>query len=135
MAFVVLYDACVLYPAPLRDLLLRVSAKGLVQARDGTLFLDELGELPLAMQAKLLRVLNDGEVRAVGATHSQSVDVRLVCASNRDLKQCVRAGLLSTRYCPCRSTLHREALSCASRAMVWLPLCGAAEHLDRSTRV
>jgi serine/threonine-protein kinase PknK len=63
-----------------------------VSARGGTLFLDELGELPLAMQAKLLRVLNDGEVRAVGATHCQSVDVRLVCATNRDLRQCVKAG-------------------------------------------
>ncbi|HEX5658214.1 MAG TPA: sigma 54-interacting transcriptional regulator, partial [Polyangiales bacterium] len=63
-----------------------------VAARGGTLFLDELGELPLAMQAKLLRVLNDGEVRAVGATRSQSVDVRLVCATNRDLKQRVAEG-------------------------------------------
>ncbi|HEY6878646.1 MAG TPA: sigma 54-interacting transcriptional regulator, partial [Polyangiales bacterium] len=63
-----------------------------VSARGGTLFLDELGELPLSMQAKLLRVLNDGEVRPVGATQSQSVDVRLVCATNRDLKRCVADG-------------------------------------------
>jgi transcriptional regulator with GAF, ATPase, and Fis domain len=63
-----------------------------VSARGGTLFLDELGELPLSMQAKLLRVLNDGQVRAVGATTSQAVDVRLVCATNRNLKQCVAEG-------------------------------------------
>ena len=63
-----------------------------VSARSGTLFLDELGDLPLSMQAKLLRVLNDGEVRAVGATKSQAVDVRLVCATNRNLKRCVAEG-------------------------------------------
>jgi transcriptional regulator with PAS, ATPase and Fis domain len=61
-------------------------------ARGGTLFLDELGELPLAMQAKLLRVLQDGEVRPVGATKSFAVDVRIVCATNRDLKQRVADG-------------------------------------------
>jgi len=63
-----------------------------VSARGGTLFLDELGELPLSMQAKLLRVLNDGEVRPVGATRSQTVDVRLVCATNQNLKQRVAEG-------------------------------------------
>jgi transcriptional regulator with PAS, ATPase and Fis domain len=63
-----------------------------VTARGGVLFLDELGELPLSMQAKLLRVLNDGEVRPVGGTKSQTVDVRLVCATNRNLKQRVAEG-------------------------------------------
>ena len=64
-----------------------------VRARGGTLFLDELGELPLSMQAKLLRALSDGEVRPVGASKSFAVDVRLVCATNKVLKQCVSAGL------------------------------------------
>jgi len=63
-----------------------------VNARGGVLFLDELGELPLSMQAKLLRVLSDGEVRPVGGTKSQAVDVRLVCATNRNLKQRVAEG-------------------------------------------
>jgi serine/threonine-protein kinase PknK len=63
-----------------------------VTARGGVLFLDELGELPLSMQAKLLRVLSDGEVRPVGSTKTQKVDVRLVCATNRRLKDEVAAG-------------------------------------------
>jgi len=48
--------------------------------------------MPLAMQAKLLRVLSDGEVRPVGSTKTQTVDVRLVCATNRNLKEDVAAG-------------------------------------------
>ena len=59
---------------------------GIVEAADGgTLFLDEVGNLPTAMQAKLLRFLNDRRYRRVGETHERSVDVRLVSASNRDL--------------------------------------------------
>ena len=63
-----------------------------VEANGGTLFLDELGELPLPLQAKLLHVLESGQVRAVGATREQSVDVRLVAATHRNLRQDVKAG-------------------------------------------
>jgi DNA-binding NtrC family response regulator len=62
------------------------------QADGGTLFLDEIGEMPLAMQARLLRVLEERRVRPVGGTKALAVDVRVVCATNRDLAALVRDG-------------------------------------------
>ena len=63
-------------------------------AHGGTLFLDEIGEMDLALQAKLLRFLQDGKVRRVGEGHERQVDVRIVCATNRDPAAEVRAGNL-----------------------------------------
>ena len=66
---------------------------GLVEAANGsTLFLDEIGELPLEAQARLLRVLQESEIRKVGSVQSKKVDVRLVVATHRDLKQLVVDG-------------------------------------------
>ncbi len=62
------------------------------QADGGTVFLDELGELPLALQSKLLRTLQSGEVRLVGGSATLKVDVRLIGASNRDLRHLVAEG-------------------------------------------
>jgi two-component system, NtrC family, nitrogen regulation response regulator NtrX len=62
------------------------------QAHRGTLFLDEIGDMPTAMQAKLLRVLEEGEVERIGADKPTAVDVRVVVATHRNLEQLVEAG-------------------------------------------
>ncbi len=63
-----------------------------VQANRGTLFLDEIGDMPLNMQVKILRVLQERSVRPVGGKATERIDVRIVCATNKDLWEEVRQG-------------------------------------------
>ncbi|MEP5763396.1 MAG: sigma-54 dependent transcriptional regulator [Halieaceae bacterium] len=66
---------------------------GLIEAADGgTLFLDEIGELPVEAQARLLRFIQEGEIRRIGSVESRKVDVRLICATHRDLQQLTDDG-------------------------------------------
>src|SRR5471030_1170037 len=67
--------------------------KGLfTEADGGTLLLDEIGEMPFALQAKLLRVLQFGDVRPVGSDRAHHVDVRVIASTHRDLPELVREG-------------------------------------------
>ncbi len=71
----------------------RSDKRGLIEeANGGTLFLDEISELPISMQAKLLRFLQEGEIRRVGDTENRSVDVRVISATSRNLKEEVAGG-------------------------------------------
>ncbi len=85
-------------------------------ADGGTLFLDEVGELPLALQGKLLRVLQDGEFERVGESVTRNVNVRVIAATNRDLKKLVEQGLFREdlyfrlNVFPIRSAPLRERL-------------------------
>jgi DNA-binding NtrC family response regulator len=66
---------------------------GLIEAADGgTLFLDEIGELPLEAQARLLRFIQEDEIRRIGSVESIKVNVRLICATHRDLKEMAHSG-------------------------------------------
>jgi DNA-binding NtrC family response regulator len=70
------------------------SRMGLIEAADGgTLFLDEIGELPMEAQARLLRFIQEGEIRRIGSVHSRKVNVRLICATHRDLQRLAAEGL------------------------------------------
>lgn len=69
------------------------SKKGKIELADkGTLFLDEIGDLPLTLQPKLLRVLQDRVVQRLGSNKDISVDIRLICSTNKDLKQLIKEG-------------------------------------------
>jgi DNA-binding NtrC family response regulator len=102
--------------------------KGLFeQAESGTLFLDEIGEMPPSMQVKLLRAIQERRVTRVGGEKSLPVSIRLICATNRDLRELVAAGkfredlfyrvnVIHLRIPPLRS--RREDILCLARAFL-----------------
>ena len=65
----------------------------LEQGNKGTIFLDEIGELPLSMQVKILRCLQEGTIERIGGNHTLSLDIRIIAASNTDLKQAIEDGI------------------------------------------
>ena len=73
-------------------------------ADGGTLFLDEIGEMPFAMQAKLLRVLQEREFERLGAKYATKVDVRIIATTNRDLQEEIKAQAASARTSTSAST-------------------------------
>jgi DNA-binding NtrC family response regulator len=71
----------------------KTDKRGLIfEAKEGTLFLDEITEMPSTLQAKLLRVIEEREVRPLGDTNSYPIDVRIISTSNRDIKSLIRQG-------------------------------------------
>jgi DNA-binding NtrC family response regulator len=105
------------------------------QAHEGTLLLDEIGELPLAAQVKLLRVLQDQMIEPVGANGSRKVDVRVIAATNRNLLEEVKANRfredLYYRICPITLKIPplRERRSEITRIAMYL-----LDRLNRSFR-
>lgn len=100
-------------------------------ANNGTLFLDEIGELPRSMQAKLLRVLESGEIRRVGENESFKVDVRIVCATHRNLSEMVEEGEFREDLMYRINTFEVELPPLRNRLDDIQPL---AEHLFRRFR-
>ncbi len=107
--------------------------KGLVrEAAGGTIFFDEIGELPLAMQVKVLRVLQEKTVRAVGATTEESVDIRVLAATNRPVEEDVRAGRLRQDLYYRLNVLRIEVPPLRDRRDDVAPL--ALHFMDRASR-
>jgi len=86
------------------------------QAHRGTIFLDEIGDMPLSMQAKLLRVLEESEVERVGGDRAVKVDVRVVVATHRDLERCRGRGSFD-RTCIIGCMCSREVTGAAREAV------------------
>ena len=97
-----------------------------VEADGGTIFLDEIGELALPLQAKLLRVLQEHEVRPLGATKNQRVDVRVVAATNKNLEAMLADGSFREDLYYRLNVIHLDLPPLRSRPEDIVPL---AEHV------
>lgn len=93
------------------------------QADKGTLFLDEIGNIPLHLQAKLLRVLQNRTINRVGESRPVPIDIRLVCATNKNLEQMVKEGLFREDLYYRINTIHLALPSLKERRDEILPLC------------
>jgi DNA-binding NtrC family response regulator len=102
-----------------------------VEADGGTIFLDEIGELSPPLQAKLLRVLQERELRPLGATRSEKIDVRVVAATNRDLEVRLRAGQFREDLYYRLNVIHIALPPLRARAEDIVPL---AEHFLAAAR-
>lgn len=91
-------------------------------ANGSTLFLDEIGNIPLHLQAKLLRVLQNRSVTKVGDTHSIPIDIRLICATNKNLKEMVRNGTFREDLYYRINTIHLELPPLRERSDEIVPL-------------
>ena len=119
---------------------------GLLRAASGgTLFLDEIGEMPLGLQAKLLRALSDREVRPVGSNLTVAVDVRVQCATHRNLSELVRIGqfredlyyrlkVLTLRVPPLRER-RGDIMTLARQFLAEEPLAPASDFSADAVRV
>ncbi|HVZ73684.1 MAG TPA: sigma-54 dependent transcriptional regulator [Polyangia bacterium] len=96
-----------------------------VEADGGTIFLDEIAELSPALQAKLLRVLQEGEIRPLGAARAERVDVRVIAATNRDLEKRLETGAFRADLYYRLNVIHIHLPPLRARAEDLLPL---AEH-------
>lgn len=92
------------------------------QANGGTLFLDEIGNIPLHLQAKLLRVLQNRAVTRVGDTKERPIDIRLICATNKDIPQMVQEGTFREDLYYRINTLHVQLPPLRQRTDEILPL-------------
>jgi DNA-binding NtrC family response regulator len=102
-----------------------------LEADGGTIFLDEIGELPPALQAKMLRVLQEREIRPLGATRNEKVDVRVVAATNRDLEARMREGQFREDLFYRLNVIHIALPPLRARSEDVLPL---AEHFLAQAR-
>jgi two-component system response regulator GlrR len=100
-------------------------------ASGGTLFLDEIGDIPLTLQVKLLRALQERRIRAIGSTHSEAVDVRIISATNRDLDRDMRDGTFREDLFYRLNVVNFHLPSLAER-LEDIPLL--ANHFLRATR-